>query len=379
MKILILHASAGAGHRRAAEALERAFRLQAPGAEVRVCDMLDFTPPVFRKTYARGYLNIVRAVPELWGYMYSQADKKSLQPWRRRVRSVFNKLNTHSFFGFLRDWAPDAVVCTHFLPLETLSTRMRRMRAELPLFCVVTDFAVHALWIVERVRRYYVASEEAKRHLVRNGLPVERVCVTGIPIDPVFARREQPRRARQRLGLAPELPTVLLLTGGFGVGPAVELIRSFAGMAQPCQLLAVAGSNQQLQRDAGKAARGIRIPIRVFGFVDNIHELMDAADLVVSKPGGLTSAEVLAKGRPLLIIDPIPGQEQRNGEHLLEAGAAARLFDVQDAPFKIAGLLADKRRLARMRRNAAALGRPDAAAQIADDVVAKSEAGRPAG
>jgi processive 1,2-diacylglycerol beta-glucosyltransferase len=322
MKILLLHASAGAGHKRAAEALAAACR--ACDADPIVRDILDFAGPIFRKTYVQGYLDIVRTVPELWGYMYARTDRAAQPRWRKNLRTIFHKLNTLMFARFFDRLRPDAAVCTHFLPLEILSSRIRRKELQLPLYGIVTDFAVHALWVYPNVTGYYVATEEARRQLIRQGQPADRVQVTGIPIDPAFARRETPAAARKRLGLRTDLPVLLLLSGGFGVGPALQLLRAFRNDRVPCQLVMVAGKNPDLRREAEEIAKSLPVPVRVYGFVTNIHELMDAADLVISKPGGLTTSEVLAKGKPLMIVDPIPGQEQRNCEFLLEAGAAAR-------------------------------------------------------
>ncbi|MEI6210561.1 MAG: glycosyltransferase [bacterium] len=369
MRILILHASAGAGHKRAAEALAAACPAVGSDIQAAVHDILDFTPPLFRRSYATGYLDIVRTIPELWGYMYARSDERALLPHRKRIRSVFNKLNTRKFLRFYDEFAPDAVICTHFMPLEILATRARQEGAGAPLYCVVTDFAVHALWILDGVTRYYVATEEARRQLIRKGQTPERVRLTGIPVDPVFAQSETPEAARRKLGLRPDLPTILLLSGGCGVGPACELIASLRELTLPCQLLVVTGNNAKLKAEAEAAAQTLRIPATVYGFVRNMHELMDAADVVISKPGGLTSSEVLAKGKPMIVIDPIPGQEQRNCEYLLEAGAALRLFEVEDAPYKIETLLSDAPRRARMSQNARALGRPQAASEIVADVM----------
>ena len=369
MRILILHASAGSGHRRAAEALASALALRAEGHEVIVRDILDFTPLAFKETYARGYLRIVRKAPELWGYMYTQADRKSQVPWRKWSRMVFNAINAHSFFDFCREFAPDCIACTHFMPLELISSKSRRRKMDVPFFACVTDFAVHSLWIVEDVDCYYVATQEARRHLVRRGQPEDRVLVSGIPIDPVFASTEPKEVARQRLGSQPGLPVILSLAGGVGVGPTVALVRSFGASEKEYHLLVVAGANEDLRREAEAAAQGVHVPVTVVGFVNNIHELMDAADIVVSKPGGLTSSEALAKGTPMLIVDPIPGQEQRNCEFLLEAGAAARLFEIEDAPFKIDVICSDQDRVRRMEAAAQTLGKPNAAADIAADIV----------
>jgi processive 1,2-diacylglycerol beta-glucosyltransferase len=369
MRVLILHASAGSGHRRAAEAVAKALATAEPAAQVTVSDILDFTAPVFRNTYAKGYLRIVRSVPELWGYMYQHSDRKASIPWRRKVRSAFNAVNTMSLRGFLGDTQPDIMICTHFLALEILASKTMRRKFHAPLFCTVTDFAVHALWVVQNVDGYYVATEEARRHLIRRGQPAESVRVTGIPVDPIFAAAEPAATVRRRLGLHAELPTALVMSGGFGVGPALDLLKSLEGCAPDFQLLVVAGANDQLRRDCERIAATLPVPVRVFGFVNNVHEFMDAADVVVSKPGGLTVSEVMAKGKPMAIVDPIPGQEQRNCEHLLEAGAATRLYDMEDAAFNLRALLTDADRIAAMRRNAARLGRPRAALDVAEDAL----------
>ena len=165
MRILIMHASAGNGHTRAAQALAKAFAGQLPDAEVTVSDILDFTSSMFRSTYARGYLRVVRAVPELWGYIYSLSDRKATVPWRRKVRTAFNEISTMALRSFLRETTPDIIVCTHFMPLEVLSQPSLRKICAAPLYCVVTDFAVHSLWLASDVSAYFVATDDARDHL----------------------------------------------------------------------------------------------------------------------------------------------------------------------------------------------------------------------
>lgn len=362
MKLLILHASAGNGHRRAAEAIAAAASARRHEAVVR--DILDFVPSIFRRTYATGYLNMVRTAPELWGYLYSQSDRRAQRPVQRHVRTVFNKLNAIAFYRFLREEKPDALLCTHFLPLELVGSMAPHRRHNLPLFGIVTDFAAHALWYCDSVNTYFVATEEAARQLRRKGQPAAGLVNTGIPIMPPFALRSAPEAARKRLGLRPDLPAALLLSGGYGVGPALDLLRACVAEPPPCQFLVVAGRNAELEAAAREVTAAAPMPVRVFGFVENVHELMDASDLVIGKPGGLTCAEALAKGRPLMMVDPIPGQEQRNAEWLLEEGAAVRLHETADAPWKIARLLTDRARLSELAARAASLGRPGAADDI---------------
>ena len=366
MNVLILHAAAGADHRRAAEALAKAA--EAAGAKAIVCDILEFTPPFFRKTYAEGHLNVIRTVPELWASTYERSNRSQQHKWQTDIRTVFSRLNTLAFFSFYHECQPDAVLCTHFLPLELLANSRKRRQRGVPLFGVLTDFAVHALWMCPHVDCYYVATEEARCQLIRRGQPEDGTAVTGIPVDASFAVQTPAADARARLGLDPALPTVLFMGGGFDVGSPVEFLKAFRAHAVPCQFLLVAGRHERMKAEAEAVATSLTQPVRVYGFVRNVPELMDAADLVVAKPGGLTSAEVLAKGKPLLIVDPIPGQEQRNGECLLEAGAAARLFEIAGAPWKIETLLGDKARLAAMTEAARRAGHPQAAQATMNDV-----------
>ena len=370
MNILILHASAGAGHKRAAEALETACH--AEGVNSIVHDILEFTPLLFRTTYAKGYLNMVRSTPELWGYLYSLTDRQSQKAWNRRVRSIFNKLNTTAFERFYREVKADAVVCTHFLPLEILAQKHLTTSSVVPLYGVVTDFAAHSLWSSPNVDGYFTGSEEARRQLIRRGQSARRIWVTGIPIAPDFVPPTDGVGLRLHLGLNPDLPVILILCGGFGVGPIQDVLSAFVREPLRAQLVVVTGNNEVLKDEATRKARELTMPVMVHGFASNIHELIGAADVVISKPGGLTSAEVLAMGRPLVIMDPIPGQEQRNGEYLLENGAAVRLVDPWDAPFKVWPILENQERHRVLSEAALRLARPHAARLIVQQVVRSS-------
>lgn len=361
--ILILHATAGAGHTRAAQAVGAA--LKARGEAFQLVDILDCTPTLFRRMYVKSYIDVVQKAPELWGYLYDRTDVvRPATSTRVRARLAFNKANSLPFKKLLKEAAPRAIVCTHFLPLELLSDLKGRGKIDVPVHAVVTDVSPHAFWVYPNIDVYHVATVSAARELERKGFPAERIRVTGIPVDPVFAERTAGAAARAKLGL-PEKPTVLLLSGGFGVGPMVEALESFRETRAEISLVVVAGKNAELEKECRAMAKRLRVPVTVHGFVTNMHELMDAADLIVTKPGGLTTTEVLAKGKPMALVSPIPGQEQRNCEYLLEAGAAVRLYDVGDAAFYLTQWLADAERMKRMTTAAKAIARPGAANDIA--------------
>jgi processive 1,2-diacylglycerol beta-glucosyltransferase len=367
--ILILHATAGAGHTRAAQAIAAALRQK--GAAYQILDTLECTTAFFRRMYVKSYIDVVQRAPELWGYLYDKADVvHGPASVRGRTRLAFNKINSRAFQQMIADAAPAAVVCTHFLPLELLSDLKGRGKFSVPVHGVVTDVSPHAFWVYPHVDRYHVATASAARELAQKGFPAARIGVTGIPVDPVFGKQTPATVARAKLNL-PERPTVLLSSGGFGVGPMLKLLASFAQSRAALSLVVVAGRNAELEAECRVLAKKLPVPVSVHGFVNNMHELMDAADLIVTKPGGLTTTEILAKGKPMALVSPIPGQEQRNCEYLLEQGAAVRLYDVSDAAFYLENWLADTARMQRMRAAAKAIARPRAAEEIAAALLAE--------
>jgi processive 1,2-diacylglycerol beta-glucosyltransferase len=263
------------------------------------------------------------------------------------------------------DYNPDALLCPHYLPLEILGgvqTRMRKRKRIFPYtVCIVTDFEAHALWMEPCVNLYCVAAEETGARLVARGVPPEQVVVTGIPIARKFSVKTDAAVARRQLNLAAGLPTLLVLGGGFGMGPVAEILRELAKVDARMQVIVVCGKNEALRKKL--AAMEHRHPTTVLGFATNMHELMAAADLILTKPGGLTTSEALAMGRPLVILSPIPGQEAANSDFLLEKGAAVKVNCLEDLPFKLAQLIGSKK-LGQMAAAAGELGRPKAAASI---------------
>ena len=205
---------------------------------------------------------------------------------------------------------------------------------------IVTDFEAHALWMDACVDLYCVAAEETKARLVARGAPAENAVATGIPIAAKFSSKPDARAVRKTLGLRDDQPVLLVLSGGFGMGPVAEILAELDKVPQPFQTVVVTGRNEELRRKL--AAQTRKHPTHVLGFATNMHELMAVADLIITKPGGLTSSEALALGKPLFILNPIPGQEAANSDFLLERGAAAKVNRVEDLPFRIEQLLGSK-------------------------------------
>lgn len=365
-RVLVLSASAGAGHVRAAQALERALVATGRVGEVRHVDILQYTSKLFRRVYAEAYLDLVNRAPEVLGWLYDYFDV----PWKHeRLRLALDKLNTTRFVRLLEREQPDWAVSTHFLPAEIIAWLRSKGRLATRQAVVVTDFDVQGMWLTRHVDRYFVALDETRVHLERLGVPPTGITVSGIPIDPVFAIPKDARAMRAKHGLTLDRTTILVSAGGFGVGPVEALVHILLELQHPAQLVVICGRSTALKRrlDELAAARPLHMnpALHVVGYTTEMDEYMAAADLLLGKPGGLTSSEALARGLALVIVHPIPGQEERNADHLLEAGAAIRCNNLPALAWKIDRLLDDPARLAAMRANAGRLARPNAAQDIA--------------
>ena len=368
MRILIATVTAGAGHMQAAAALEEAWRAMRPRDTIQRLDVLEFTPKLYRKVYAEGYVKLVEHAPDLWAMVFKKTDNPTLIRKLTRFRRAMAKWTTNKFIRRLKQFKPEVVLCTHFMPLEILG----RLKAGAKLVphpftvSVVTDFEAHALWMEPAVDLYCVAAEETKARLVARGAAPDTVVVTGIPIAAKFSATVDASAVRRRYGLRDDLPVLLVLSGGFGMGPVAEILRELNKLAVPVQVVVVCGRNEELRRELAVQER--RHPTHVLGFVTNMHELMAVSDLVLTKPGGLTSSEALAMGKPMFVLNPIPGQEAANSDFLLEHGAAAKANRVEDLPFRLEKLLTSPK-LGEMAQAARRLGKPQSASAVCQEVL----------
>jgi processive 1,2-diacylglycerol beta-glucosyltransferase len=396
MRILIATVTAGGGHLAAAAALDEEWRALRPDDVVERVDLIQFFSPLHRKIHEDGYPKLVAHAPELWGMVFQKTDNPALARRLNRLRHLFPSNSRKRFARLINQFAPDVVLCTHYLPLETLgdlknkaAKKAGRSRSFAPapsgdlagsgvvtatvsrpvVVSIVTDFEAHALWMEPCVDLYCVAAEETKARLLARGAQADGVVATGIPIAAKFASKPDPKAVRKALGLRDDLPVLLVLSGGFGMGPVAEILAELDKVERPLQCVVVTGRNEDLRRELAVADR--KHPTRILGFAGNMHELMAISQLIITKPGGLTTSEVLAMGKPLLIVNPIPGQEAANSDFLLERGAAAKVNRVEDLPFRLEQLLGSKK-LLEMSKAAKALGRPQAARMICTEVLRRA-------
>lgn len=364
--ILVLSASVGAGHLRAAEAVTLALRQLEPSARVENLDVLTLTNAVFRRLYGKAYLDLVNRAPHTLGYFYDLMDRPvSSQRKGDRLRCLVEQANLTPFLKYLKQHSWDLVVNTHFLPAEMIAHLKSKKRFDPPHFTVTTDFETHRLWVNQPCDRYFTATEEGARNLEHWGVPGESIQVTGIPIHPAFSEPKSRAKCLKNQQLLGDRPIVLQLSGGFGVGPVEELLQQVLRVETPVEVVVVAGRNEELRKRLERVPTPERHRLVVKGFTDTMHELMAVADLVVSKPGGLTTSEVLASGAAMAVVNPIPGQESRNSDYLLENGAALKINNLATAWLKLETVLSDSRRLGQLKRNAKRLGHPKAAFDVA--------------
>ncbi len=369
MRVLLVHASAGAGHKRAAEAIAAAFAaLFGPPDDVAVLDALDFAPPGFRRFYQQSFERTVRHAPWFYGAMFHASSEAARFRAFRAVRRLFNRIVAHELCDEVNRRDPDVVVVTHFLPLDALARRKKRRRLQAALACVVTDFIAHRYWVEPRTDRAYVATSEVVRRLALDGVARRNIRVTGIPVDPAFAAAPEGEIARAALGIDPARKMLLVLGGGLGMGPVARIVEALGARADlPIALEVVCGKNEALRAEVEALVPRLHVPARVHGFVTTIPLLMAASDLVVTKPGGLTTSEAIAVGRPLVLFEAMPGQEAGNAAHFVRCGAALEISP-EDAAAKVARVFGEAGLYDRMAGRARELSRPRAAHEIAADV-----------
>ncbi|BAF59445.1 MAG: glycosyltransferase [Pelotomaculum sp.] len=350
---------------RSAEALKKAAGILYPEAEVDILDTFRYASPFLEKVVVGTYMEILKMSPVVYGYLYRQAERG--QPLSGRGKMEFNRilsiLTAPRLENYINKFRPEAIICTHPFPLGVISFMKKRGAYRGPLHAVITDFTVHSFWIFPEVDRYFVGAEPLTKQCEEFGIGPERVSATGIPIDPAFNATYDKHELKKQLGLDPVMPVALIMGGGLGMGPLASAVKNLGKNISGLQLIVVAGTNKALQEKLLKMTPELALNVKIFGFVDNIHHLMAVADLMVGKAGGLTCAEALAMGLPLFIVDPLPGQEERNAEFITAAGAGIKV-DGGKLAETVRFYFENTDKLQEMTRAAAALGKPSAAFDV---------------
>lgn len=364
MKIFIVHAPAGAGHKSAALAIKDAFDKAGTGHDVRVIDSLIYTNRLFRSTYVWGYNFMVSKAPFLWTFSFYLTDFKPIRPLVRSIRRLTNFINGYRFYGLIKKEKPDCVISTHFFATEIVSNLKISKLYDGKLITCVTDYGIHDFWVSAQVDIYVVASEYSKNELIGKGIQAGKIRVLGIPVQEKFTKRLERHEAVEKLGLKEGLFTILIIGGGLGVGPIPQMVETIAGTSEPFQLIVVCGNNGSLFKRVEEIAKDSKIPVKPYGFADNVNELMDASDIMISKPGGLSISEAMVKGVPMIVDSFIPGQEESNLKFLEKNSAGIGTKGIRETLEKLEWLYGHKEILESMRAKAKQLGKPSSASDI---------------
>lgn len=370
-RILILTASYGSGHNRVAAALRQA--LSAEGAEVEVIDhFARFVDLRFALVTQTLYLAILKAAPALWGFAYRLADRL---PVESPLLFGMNRLGAAKLARHLARHPADLVISTHPTPAGALSRLCGRGRIACPHATVFTDFVAHTQWVYPHVERYFVPAEEVQARLLERGIPSDRIRVSGIPLQPAFASPVDRSALRAELGLLAELPVVLVMAGLHGtLGGLGEVVRVLTALPLAVQALVVCGQDRGLARRLERLIRGDP-RVRVYGYVEGIHQLMGGADLLVSKAGAVTMAEALALELPAVLFRSLPGQERANEAFLEAAGVALVARSRQELAEQVVHCLIDPALRLKLAENIQRLRRPDAARTVARELLVLSRGG----
>lgn len=360
-KVLLLTASVGAGHVRAAQAVAETLAYEYPQAQVRVVDIMDGKDGPWRQWVKEGYYTLVQHLPSLYDWLYRWSDEQAAVPQVAEYALRF------SVGALLREQQPDVVVAAHPFAASAAGYWLKRQHAAASLGTVVTDYGAHRLWTHPGVDCYFVATETVRQQLLHYGVDDRRIAISGIPISRAFYPATDKAAIRRSLCLESDLPTVVFMGGGIGLGPVLACLEDFEkteGMRR--QLVVLAGRNVQLYMAARQAAKGSRHHIAVRGFTRRVAEYLRAADVLVTKPGGMTLSEAAATGLPMVLLPPLPGQEEDNARFFEANGGAVYCRDSRECHAAVQVVLSEQGAGQFWQRRLLAAAKPDAARHIAD-------------
>lgn len=370
IKILFISAPIGSGHIRAAQSIQQALNENHPDIETKLTNVFDFFNPKLGKTILNVYLKILKLYPQAYGMAYGWGNNSRFALWGRRLISQYlaNRMR-----HYIQSYNPSVIVCTHATPAGLVANLRHRGLLHIPAIGVVTDFTIHRLWIYPELTHYYVAQEGIRISLADYGIPLNQSSISGIPIMRQFINRQDKASMLRTLGLNEHAKTVLIMGGGAGIMPLDQLVQVCCEIETVIQLIVVAGHNQTMYNKLSNIKNTTNKSILLYGYTDNIHELMGVADLLISKPGGVSSAEALAVGLPLVIFKPIPGVEEANTEYLVHTGAAVRADNLKEVKELVQELLHNNQHRERMQNLSSSAGKPQAAASIAAGILSMLE------
>lgn len=377
-KILIIYATAGIGHKKAALAIKKAFDEMAPqDIDVSLIDALDYTSDFFKWIYLKIYLFMVNKFPLLWGLLYYLTDNFHMNLAVSRFRRFNNSLNSKKLIQYISGSKPDVIISTHFFASEVISDLKKKGALDSHLITVVTDYRLHSWWVSDFVDTYVVGAEGVKNDLMRWGISPSKVKVLGIPVEPAFSKEQDKLKIVRSTGLEEGVFTVLVIGGGFGVGPIEDIIKTIGAIPKDIQFIVICGHNKELFKRIEILKSDLGIKIKTLGFVDNVYDFMEISDILISKSGGITVTESMAKELPMIIISPILGQETGNSSYLISQGAALKVRQPSELRAVLEYLMSNPGKIEEMKICIRKIKKTEASYDIARLALETANDGRP--
>ncbi len=366
MKVLFLSVTAGQGHNQTAKAA-MAY-LQQQDVECTMLDTYEYINSIISESIARGYLISTKFTPAAYGRLYRLAEKREKSNAKFSISKLTNAILSRKLINYINDYKPDVIVGTHIFSAQIITHMVQRCKINCMTIGIITDYTIHPFWEDTDLDYYITANEQLNLQMMKKGIPVEKVKPFGIPIHMKFAQKIVALEAREQLGIE-DKTTICMMGGSMGYVNVIPLIKKIDALDLDFQMICVCGSNKKLKEKIDSLANKIKKKIYNYGFIDNVDVILDASNLIITKPGGLTVSESLAKQTPMIMINPIPGQEDRNVEFLLNNGLAMHItktFSIDEAIFQ---LLGNEWRQHNMQQVIKHIGRPYAAKDLGDFII----------
>jgi processive 1,2-diacylglycerol beta-glucosyltransferase len=357
-----MYISEVSGHRSAAEAIEKAIKVLQPDSETLSINAFNYTNPISEKIINSLYMGVIKRAPRIWSYLY---DNQDIVKGLEKIRDSIHKFNSPKLKNLFARFKPDVAACTQAFPCGMVADYKKAFNARLPLVAILTDYVPHSYWIYDSINFYITPAEDVSFRLMQKGVPASKIKSLGIPFEPKFNETFKQDKIFQKLKLNPQLPTVLIMGGGQGLGPIKTIVKSLEKVNRQIQEIVVCGTNKKLYNSLKPKIKKYRQRILIFGYTHHISELMSISDIIITKPGGVTTAEVLCKKIPMIIVKPLPGQEVNNTDYLTQKGAAIKLDNPVDINLTVEDLFLHPFKLNRMRDCINRIRKPNSSFDIA--------------
>lgn len=362
MKVLILSVSAGGGHGHAAEAIKDYINLKDTTSEVEIIDTLKYINPLIDKVVIGGYLKTIKVTPSLYGKLYAHSEGDDTIA--ATISSKFIKIMTHKLLPLVEEFNPDILIGTHCFSTEMISIMKSKYKIDIPSISIITDYYSHSSWLHPNIDAYVVSSCDMIEDIVSKGIPREIIHNLGIPVKPDFITKYDKQTTLNELNLCHDKTTVLVMGGSLGIGKISDIYKELIEVNSDIQIIVITGNNQKLYTELENLKENSSKNTKIIGYTDKVNKYMQASDLLLTKPGGLTIAEALICQIPLGLFSPIPGQEEKNAEFLLKHNLAVNLSDIESCKETIQNLLSSNEKLNLMRKNCIKFSKPYSANNI---------------